>query len=105
MKAMKALNFISGVSITDDEIKKHRAAMERAGKLTAPRANIRKASFSVGDISCEEVKPEFAHNPNYAVLHMHGGGYLYGGLSYAGILAAKIAIATGFTTETVGRGK
>lgn len=100
MKAMKALNFISGVSVTDAEIKKHRAAMERAGKLTAPRANIRTTSFSVGDISCEEITPEFAHNPGYAVLHMHGGGYLYGGLSYARILAAKIAIATGFTTYT-----
>ncbi len=100
MKAMKALNFISGGSITEEDIRRHRASMERAGKLTAPRANISTASFSAGGISCEAITPEFAHNPNYAVLHMHGGGYLYGGLSYARILAAKIAIATGFSTYT-----
>ena len=31
------------------------------------------------------------------ILYCHGGGYICGGLGYAGNLAAKLAIATGFT--------
>ena len=31
------------------------------------------------------------------ILYCHGGGYISGGLDYAGNLAAKFAIATGFT--------
>jgi acetyl esterase/lipase len=44
------------------------------------------------------IKPDFAHNPQYAILYAHGGGYISGGLFFARILAAKMAIATGFTT-------
>ena len=100
MKAFKAFNFISGGSVTEADLKRHRAAMERAGRLTAPRGNIRVTSFNAGNIRCEAIRPELAYNPHYVVLYAHGGGYLYGGLSYARILASKIAIATGFTTVT-----
>ena len=100
MKALKAFNFISGGSVAETDLKRHRAAMERAGRLTAPRGNIEITPFMTQDIACEAIRPEFAHNPNYIVMYAHGGGYLYGGLSYARILAAKIAIATGFTTYT-----
>jgi acetyl esterase/lipase len=58
------------------------------------------SDFTVGDIACEAIRPEYAHNPGYAILHVHGGGYVSGGLSYAGVLASKLAIATGFTTYT-----
>ena len=43
------------------------------------------------------MKPDFAHNPQYVILYAHGGGYTCGGLGYARILAAKLAVATGFS--------
>ena len=97
MMALKAVNSISGNSLTEADIKRQRAAMETAGKLAAPRGEVEVTPFSVGSVSCEWVKPEFAHNPQYVILYAHGGGYLCGGLAYARILAAKLAIATGFT--------
>ena len=100
MKALKAVNFISGSSVTEADLKKHRAAMERAGRIAAPRGDVEITSFGVGNISCEAIRPEFAYNPKYAILYAHGGGYVCGGLIYSRILAAKLAIATGFTVYT-----
>ena len=100
MKALKAVNFISGSSVSGEKLKRHRAAMERAGMIAAPRGEIEISPFEAGGIACEAIRPEYAHNPQYAVLYAHGGGYVCGGLSYARILAAKIAVATGFTTYT-----
>ena len=98
MKALKAINSISGNSLTEVDILRQRAAMERAGKLAAPTGDVEVHPFKVGDVQCERLVPEFAHNPQYAVLYAHGGGYLCGGLDFARILGAKLAIATGFTT-------
>ena len=98
MKALKAINSISGNSLTEANILRQRAAMERAGKLAAPTGDVEVHPFKVGDVQCERLVPEFAHNPQYAVLYAHGGGYLCGGLDFARILGAKLAIATGFTT-------
>ncbi len=98
MKALKAINSISGNSLTEADILRQRAAMERAGKLAAPTGDVEVHPFKVGDVQCERLVPEFAHNPQYAVLYAHGGGYLCGGLDFARILGAKLAIATGFTT-------
>jgi len=98
MKALKAINSISGNSLTEADILHQRAAMERAGKLAAPTGDVEVHPFKVGDVQCERLVPEFAHNPQYAVLYAHGGGYLCGGLDFARILGAKFAIATGFTT-------
>ena len=98
MKALKAINTISGKSLTEADLKRQRAAMERAGKLAAPTGDVEIEEFSVGGIPCESIRPEYAHNPRYAILYAHGGGYICGGLSFARILASKLAIATGFTT-------
>ncbi len=97
MKTLKIVNSISGRSLTESDLARHRAAMERAGKIAAPKGGVDVTPFHIGEISCEAVKPENAHNPNYAVLYAHGGGYVSGSLSYARIMAAKIAICTGFT--------
>ncbi|MCR5277861.1 MAG: alpha/beta hydrolase, partial [Lachnospiraceae bacterium] len=72
--------------------------MELAGKLAAPTEDVEIKEFEVGSVKCEAIKPEFAHNPQYAIMYAHGGGYICGGLSFARILAAKLAMATGFTT-------
>ena len=74
--------------------------MERAGMIAAPRSDIEISGFESGDIACEAIRPVFAHNPGYAIIYSHGGGYVGGGLSYARILASKLAVATGFTTYT-----
>jgi acetyl esterase/lipase len=98
LMALKVVNFISGSSLEEADLKHHRKVMERAGKLAAPKNDIEVKPFSVGSLKCEEISPEFAHNPNFAVLYAHGGGYVTGKLDYARNLAAKIALATGFTT-------
>ena len=100
MKALKAVNSLSGKSVEEADLKRHRSAVEWAGHLASPKADISVSSFRVGDIACEAIKPDFAHNPQYAILYAHGGGYICGGLEYSRILAAKMASATGFTVYT-----
>ena len=96
-KAFRAVNFVSGNTMTAEELKKHRKLAEWAGGIATPKGDVEITPFKVGKIRCEAVKPIFAHNPNYAILYAHGGGYVSGGLGYARILSAKMAAATGFT--------
>ena len=96
-KAFRAVNFISGKTMTAEELKRHRKLAEWAGGIATPKGDVEITPFKVGKIRCEAVKPIFAHNPNYAILYAHGGGYVSGGLGYARILSAKMAAATGFT--------
>ena len=100
MKAMKAVNFISGSSMNEEDIKKHRESVEKVSRLATPKGDVSVERFSVGDIACESVKSVSNFNPHYVILYVHGGGYLSGGLDYARILAAKLSVATGFTTFT-----
>ncbi len=100
MKAMRALNFISGSSSNEEDLKKHRESVERISRIAAPRKNVDIEPFKVGDISCEALKSLPNFNPHYAILYVHGGGYMSGGLDYARILGIKLASATGFTTYT-----
>ena len=97
MKALKAVNSIAGKSLTEDDLRKQRSAMELAGRLAAPTGGVSLETFQVGEINCEWVTPDLAHNPQYVILYAHGGGYTCGGLAYARILAAKLAVSTGFT--------
>ena len=100
MKAMKAVNFISGSSMKEEDIKKHRESVEKVSRLASPKGDISVERFNIGDIACESVKSVSNFNPHYVILYVHGGGYLSGGLDYARILAKKLAVATGFTTFT-----
>ena len=100
MKAMKAVNFISGSSMKEEDIKKHRESVEKVSRLASPKGDISLERFNIGDIACESVKSVSNFNPHYVILYVHGGGYLSGGLDYARILAIKLAVATGFTTFT-----
>jgi len=97
MKAIKAVNSIGGKSLTEEDLKKQRSSMELAGRLAAPSGGFSTEEFLVGQIRCEWVKPDLAHNPTYVILYAHGGGYTCGGLAYARILAAKLAVSTGFS--------
>ncbi len=98
LMALKVVNFISGSSLDSNDLNRHRRLMERAGRLTAPKNDLNVKPFTVKDLRCERITPEFAHNPNYCILYAHGGGYVTGKLNYARILASKFALATGFTT-------
>ncbi len=98
IKTLKTVNSLLGNSMDEASLKRHRKGMERAGLLTAPKENIKVTPFCVENISCEEITPEFAHDPRFAILYAHGGGYVTGSLHYARILGAKLAHATGFTT-------
>ena len=97
VKALKAANFIAGKATTLDEIKRHRKRADWAGRLATPIGDVERRKFRIGKIHCEEIRSSFAHNPNYVILHCHGGGYVSGGLDYAGNLSVKLAMATGFT--------
>ncbi|MDC7279968.1 MULTISPECIES: alpha/beta hydrolase [Pseudobutyrivibrio] len=97
MKALKAVNSIAGKSLTEEDLRKQRSAMELAGRLAAPTGGVSLKPFKVGKIPCEWVTPDLAHNPQYVILYAHGGGYTCGGLAYARILAAKLAVSTGFS--------
>lgn len=97
MKALKAVNSIGGKSLTEEELQRHRSTMEHAARLATPTGNLSVEAFSVGDIACEWVKSDLAHNPSSVILYAHGGGYTCGGLSYARILAAKMALHTGLS--------
>ena len=97
IKTLKAANFIAGKANTAEEIKRHRKLADWAGRLATPKGDVERRRFRLGKIRCEEVRPFFAHNPDYVILYCHGGGYVSGGLDYAGNLSVKLAMATGFT--------
>ena len=98
IKTLKAVNFMSGKTTTDAELMRHRKLAEWAGRLATPKGDVVRQKFKIGKMRCEEITPCFAHNPNYVIIYCHGGGYVSGGLDYAGNLAVKLALATGFTT-------
>lgn len=97
MKALKAVNSInnSSDSLSQEDLKKQRASMEKVSKLGTPVVGVYSEPLTINGISCEWTKPEATHNPNTVILYAHGGGYTCGGLSYARILASKLAINCG----------
>ena len=97
IKTLKAANFMAGKASTEAEIKRHRKLADWAGGLATPKGDVERKRFRLGKIRCEEFRPYFAHNPEYVILYCHGGGYVSGGLGYAGNLSTKLATATGFT--------
>ena len=100
VKTLKIANFMAGKASTAAEIKRHRKLAEWAGRLATSKGDVQRRRLRLGKIRCEEVRPFFAHNPDYVILYCHGGGYVSGGLGYAGNLAVKLAMATGFTVYT-----
>ena len=96
-KTLKTLNFIGGKACSEEEIKRHRKLAEWAGRMATPKGNVKRRSFQIESVSCEEFTPSSKHVPDYVILYCHGGGYVSGGLGYAGNLSTKLAMATGFT--------
>lgn len=102
MKAVKAVNSISDgkTKMTEEELKKQRASMERASVLATPPVGVSVESITIDEIPAEWIKPEFAHDRKRIILYCHGGGYTCGGLGYARILGAKMALHCGLEVLT-----
>ena len=88
---------MSGKADSAVEIKRHRKQAELASRLATPKGNVERRRFRIGRIRCEEFKPAGRNEPDHVILYCHGGGYISGALDYAGNLAMKLALATGFT--------
>ena len=97
VKTLKTLNFISGKSGSEADLMRHRKRAEWAGRLATPKGDVERRRFQIGEIPCEEFKPSSERASEYVILYCHGGGYVSGGLDYAGNLSTKLAMATGFT--------
>ncbi len=97
IKVIKAFNLLGGMQPGKANIRKRRLSVERLSRLAVPRKKVRIRSFSVGEIACERIRPGAGHDPDHSILYIHGGGFFSGGIVYARILAAKLALATGFT--------
>ncbi len=97
MKALKAVNSLAGNGLIEDDLERHRAALELAGRLAAPSREVTVATFKIQNLDCEWVHLNQEPKKNPVILYAHGGGYVCGALDYARILAAKLAIATGYS--------
>ena len=97
VKTLKTLNFISGKSGSEAELMRHRKRAEWAGRLATPKGDVDRERFQIGSIPCEKFTPLTSHDPEYVILYCHGGGYVSGGLDYAGNLSVKLSMTTGFT--------
>ena len=100
VKTLKTVNFMAGKATSVAEIKRHRKQSELAGRLATPIGDTVRSRFRVGKLRCEKVRPDISFKPEYVILYCHGGGYVSGGLDYAGNLAVKLALATGFAVYT-----
>ena len=98
VRSLKTVKSMAGTASSLEEIKRHRKQADLASRIATPKGNVKRRGFSVGEISCEEFTPILSYDPDYVILYCHGGGYVSGGLDYAGNLAAKLSIATGFRT-------
>ena len=87
---------MAGTASSLAEIKRHRKIADQASRLATPIGNVERRAFRVGRIRCEEFTPAASYDPDYVILYCHGGGYISGGLDYAGNLSVKLAMATGF---------
>ena len=97
VKALKTAHFMAGKAGNETDIKRHRKLADWASRIATPKGKTERRRFSIGRICCEEIKPASNYNPDYVILYCHGGGYVSGGLDYAGNLSVKFAMATGFT--------
>lgn len=100
VKTLKTVNFMAGKASSLAEIKRHRKQSEWAHGLATPLGEAERKEFRVGKIRCEEIRPANPKDTDHVILYCHGGGYICGGLGYAGNLGVKLAAATGFTVYT-----
>ena len=97
MRALKAVNSVSKghTTMTEEDLSKQRKSMEMASKLATLPVGVTSTQETIEGVPCEWTRPDFIHNKKTIICYAHGGGYTSGGLSYAKILAAKLALHVG----------
>lgn len=97
MKAIKAVHSVAvnSSSVSEADLNKQRSEQEFFSKLVTPSSKIVTDRFSIRSIPAEWVRPDFTHTAKKVILYCHGGGYTCGGLNFARVLAAKLALSTG----------
>ena len=83
-----------------EELEKHRASADAFSRLITPAVTVEQKEFEIDNIKCEWVAPRYAHRKDMLIMYCHGGGYISGGLGYAGVLASKLASHTGIEVVT-----
>ena len=97
VRALKTV--FTGKRLKDEEdLKKHRRTVERLSTVAVPVKKVNIETFYTGTIECESVTPKQGYDESHVIFYIHGGGFICGGIAYARILAAKLAIATGYRT-------
>lgn len=93
MRTVKLVHSYSTAPSLDnpDELEKHRAQAETFSKLINARNGSNIHRFRIESIKCEWTRPKTKHDIKRVILYCHGGGYISGGIEYAGILASKIS--------------
>ena len=81
--------------INPEDLEKHRNSADAFSKLITPSLQVNREYFDVDGMNCEWVEPKYLQKTNTVILYCHGGGYISGGLGYAGVLATKLALSTG----------
>ena len=71
IKTLKAVNFMSGKTTTDAELKRHRKLAEWAGRLATPKGDVVTRRFKIEKMRCEEITPCFAHNRPQSHTHRY----------------------------------
>lgn len=97
MKTIKAVHSsaVNPTAMTVAELMKQRNEVEIFSRLITPVAGVQIESFEVDGMNCEYAKPSYPHRSDRIIMYCHGGGYTSGGIRYARILAAKLALHTG----------
>lgn len=97
MKAIKAVHSVAvnTSSVSEEDLARQRNEQEFFSKLITPSLRINSEKLMIGNIPSEWIRPDFAHSSKRVILYCHGGGYTCGGLNYARIIGAKLAINTG----------
>lgn len=102
MKTIKAVHSASTNpnAVTSEELEKQRASNDAFARLATSHVTVSDEAFNVGDMPCKWYRPKFAYRKDKIILYCHGGGYISGGLGYAGVLGAKLASHTGLAVVT-----
>lgn len=98
MKAIKAAHNVVGNSgvLSVEELEKRRHSEESISKLATPSVSIAFEKFNIDHMDAQWAVPRHPHPKKPIILYCHGGGFSCGGLGYAGVLAGKLALHTGF---------
>ena len=97
MGALKAIHSATSPDSMDPEdLDRQRKGQELLGRLVAPMLGMSWEPFDLQGMPAAWVRPERGHDRRHVILYCHGGGYTSGNMGYARILAAKLAVVTGY---------